>query len=146
MTNTTKLTNTVKFHVILWNNYTGEEWTQEFIKPLFNDEGAIDTGVLFNSAVIETINTYGCEKGIGYELTKLDIDSGVMKVKIGVSPYASNDYENEGYEDGYFDFYKDRRYCTEEWREVNAILNKRKNEICMEGIDFSNTKEVSEVA
>ena len=146
MTNTTKLTNTVKFHVILWNNYTGEEWTQEFIKPLFNDEGAIDTGVLFNSAVIETINTYGCEKGIGYELTKLDIDSNVMSVNIGVSLDPLYNYGEGCYEDGYFDFYKDRRYNNESFREVNAILNKRKNEICMEGIDFSNTKEVSEVA
>ena len=146
MTNTTKLISTVKFHVDLCHIYEGEAWTQEFIKPLFNDEGAIDNFVLFNSAVTETINTYGCEKGIGYELTKLDIDSGVMEVNIGVSPYSPYDYANEGYEDGCFNFYKDRRYCTEEWREVNAILNKRKDEICMEGIDFSTTPKIKEVA
>jgi hypothetical protein len=146
MIDKTKLTNTVKFDVILFKIYTGEAWTQEFIKPLFNDKGAIETRYLFNSAVIETINTYGCEMGIGYELTMFDIDSRVMEVNIGVSPYSPYDYANEGYEDGYFNFYKDRRYNTEVWREVDAILNKRKDEICMEGIDFSTTPKIREVA
>ena len=140
-----KLISTVKFHVVLHNIYQGQEWVQEFIKPLFNDRGAINNYVLFNSAVTETINTYGCEKGIGYKQTKLDIDSGVMEVYIGVSPYSPYDNANEGYEDGYFDFYKDRKYNTGEFPEVNAILNKRKNEICMEGVDFATKPKIREV-
>ena len=141
---TKKLTSNVKFHVVIWDIYKGEEWEQEFIKPLFNNNGEILTQDLFGSSVFETINAYGCETGLGYKFVKKRISSGVLQVNIGVTP--AEDYHTFGYEDGYFNFFENQKVKSKEFLELNQILNERKDEICMEGVDFYTTPEIKEVA
>ena len=144
-----ELKNIVKFHVEIYNPCQGIVWTQEFIKPLVNYVGMTingygtlnsgetnDSGTmvgvydLFNNEVMQTINTYGAEKGWGFELVMNDIRSEKLSVMIGFK-------DAHGDTDGYFDFYKDRGNSSEDYKEVEEILKTRMNAIREEdGFDF----------
>ena len=137
-----ELKRTVKFHVEIYDPRQGTIWTQEFIKPLVNYISNTTSGVeilkngedagkgvmvgvydLFNDEVIQTLNTFSCEDGRGYEQTMNDVRSEKLNVYIGVTP--EDDYHNDGHRDGYFDFYNDRGNNTEVYTEVKEILASR---------------------
>ena len=168
---TNELKNTVKFHVEIYTR-EGNVWTQEFIKPLVNyfsgtwkDEygnpialksapdnpnemdkvNILNVSALFNDEVKQTLNTYGVEQGWGYDLTVADIPKGKLSVCIGVTP--ADDYHNDGYEVGHFDFYKDLPNGTKEWKEVEQILFARMKEIAEEdGFVFPTNPILKECA
>ena len=140
------LKNTVKFHVEIYDPRQGTVWTQEFIKPLVNYVGMTingygtlnsgemnDSGTmvevydLFKDGVMQTINTYGAEEGRGFEIVMNDILKEKLSVFIGVTP--EDDYHNDGYVDGYFDFYKDRGNVSRDYKEVEKLLMTRMDAI-----------------
>ena len=149
----TKLTNTVKFRVEIFDDREGTVWTQEFIKPLVNytvltsngwetlkfretPEQVLGKGMngqcigfydLFNDEFTHTINTYATEIGESFHsvLSQIRGDDGFLRCYIEVSPKDDDIYSN----DGYFDFFKDRCEGTETYKEVERLYSARMMEI-----------------
>lgn len=134
-----RLNRNVTFDVDIYDPRQGTIWTQRFIKPFVNYVEYTDNGIkvlrsgqlnengvcvshydLFNEEVLQTINAFANEEGEDFDDIFSDCQNDKLTINIGVTPHE--DVENDGYIDGYFDFYNDRISMSLDWKEVREFL------------------------